>query len=732
MEDLAAGVGQVTQKRGTGTRIDIPFAVTSTAELKAINTSMFKRARVYDAASRSTEYVYSTQVSTGIAPNTGTGFWIPVNADVNVLDELDLEVVGEFELGFSYSASNHVGVDTKGNLWTYTGGSLPFAVAATTDPTANDLYQLVPIGGAGRNATFVQEELPNFNLFAGATWFKHSTNQNFIYYVGPNGVGVWTERSDVGDNVTAVAIEVANGSTVQNQIDIKDGLTVDEAINFNGIISLLGNRILLADRNAWFQVVLTSTLPDSPNGMDIIQSTTNALYSFHLLDTQKADGYGARVFTNPTEVKNAIQRFFDSIGTGGYGEMEEHDYVIDGAVALEEKVNAHVMFKGDVNIRSNNKTEEVLRLSGRLLKTTGLPQIGYTDSTSLLITDTDAVGVLFTGLARSFIDGFRIRHTGLGCKIDQATGFGFELNGQNALFSVTFGYVDIFDFSYAAFDFRAFNGGNTGNYMANFYMNNNVGGQKKVCDRYGWIGTTGEWTFGQLNFEWGTCRYLFTIQSDVSLVNIASLHIEGINPTNAAEGFFYFNNNTTMNITSMTVKSSEVDGNVLANYTLFRLAENVNINIEGLDEQSDFVTNSPNLRIVRYAGAGTDVQSKVKIKTSKLENFQNLEFDIPRGQPQVLFVDGVYPLEGVRIQDNTSFTWSPTAHEKEVVFTNLTESKAFVLNQNREFVGLSVVVSNTSDTYNVNVSQNIDSQTNVIGPNETRRITFDGSNYLFY
>lgn len=62
----------------------------------------------------------------------------------------------------------------------------------------------------GSSFNFTQEEAPTENLFLGARWFKPSTSQEFIYYVGPNEVGVWTEANDTGDNVSLLSFDVTD------------------------------------------------------------------------------------------------------------------------------------------------------------------------------------------------------------------------------------------------------------------------------------------------------------------------------------------------------------------------------------------------------------------------------------------------------------------------------------------------------------------------------------------
>lgn len=137
--------------------------------------------------------------------------------------------VGNFTDGFTYTALNQRG-EFGGDQYVFLGGldGLPHEVDELTDPTLSP------------------------SLYAKANYND------------------------------AASVANANGGNVQNQLDIKDGLTVSEAINYSGIASLLGSRVWLTDRNSWFEVVLSSSFSGDGAGMDELTSLSNSSYGFKL------------------------------------------------------------------------------------------------------------------------------------------------------------------------------------------------------------------------------------------------------------------------------------------------------------------------------------------------------------------------------------------------------------------------------------------------------------------
>lgn len=86
MEDLACGLGKVSQNRGGTTlvlgRIMLPYAVIDEAALKALDVSKFDRAFL-----NNTYYIYNPDATEGIAPSSGRGFWVEDVISNNVREQ---------------------------------------------------------------------------------------------------------------------------------------------------------------------------------------------------------------------------------------------------------------------------------------------------------------------------------------------------------------------------------------------------------------------------------------------------------------------------------------------------------------------------------------------------------------------------------------------------------------------------------------------------------------------
>ncbi|NRA77894.1 MAG: hypothetical protein HRU18_06775 [Pseudoalteromonas sp.] len=115
MQDLATGIGKVTQSRNNVNiemdRIDVASAVQATADLQALDINKHHKARVYTAdKSAFLEYMYVADATSGIAPNEGVGFWIlTVNSTYAIGSVFGRQLV---LAGDAASASSLLGIST--------------------------------------------------------------------------------------------------------------------------------------------------------------------------------------------------------------------------------------------------------------------------------------------------------------------------------------------------------------------------------------------------------------------------------------------------------------------------------------------------------------------------------------------------------------------------------------------------------------------------------------------
>lgn len=135
MEDLAQGVGEVTQTRNgkdvTAHQIDVPFAVNSEAELTALDANVYTRARVYSSVNEYTDYVYDPDATEGISPDSPAtpGYWVENESKItnirrNVYDSVvKAKLDGSLRLGEK--------VDVLGKTKELDGGSKSFVVVSS-------------------------------------------------------------------------------------------------------------------------------------------------------------------------------------------------------------------------------------------------------------------------------------------------------------------------------------------------------------------------------------------------------------------------------------------------------------------------------------------------------------------------------------------------------------------------------------------------------------------------
>ena len=255
--------------------------------------------------------------------------------------------VGDFTDGFTYTALNQRG-EFGGDQYVFLGGlaGLPHVVAPATDPTLSP------------------------SLYAKANYND------------------------------AASVANANGGNVQNQLDIKDGLTVTEAINYAGIASLLGSRVWLTDRQAWAKIVLTSGV--TPNGANVIQSIANTSYSLELIIDKSfcLKQLGADV-TGSTDISGLLQIAYEELGLSvvTWG---------SGAEGETFKVDVHSL-KISPNVDTNFNNCKIIANTNTLTNAMGSPVLfydgGQSSSYDINSASSGAQNVQLVGAATDFNEG---------------------------------------------------------------------------------------------------------------------------------------------------------------------------------------------------------------------------------------------------------------------------------------------------------------------------------------
>jgi lysophospholipase L1-like esterase len=102
MEDLTQGVGTESQSRNGQNvnvrKIDVPYSVTSTAEMSALDVTTYTRARVYTTTTSFIDYVYDPVRVDGIS-STGPGTWIQAVQDVSTVTDITFLTIADMQAG---------------------------------------------------------------------------------------------------------------------------------------------------------------------------------------------------------------------------------------------------------------------------------------------------------------------------------------------------------------------------------------------------------------------------------------------------------------------------------------------------------------------------------------------------------------------------------------------------------------------------------------------------------
>lgn len=421
----------------------------------------------------------------------------------------------------------------------------------------------------------------------------------------------------------------------------------------------------------------------------------------------RASYFGVSPTLSPSVMRTAINKFH-SMPSGQFNFDIDGTFITDGPVSFEARVNCSYD-SGNADIRSNDISQAAFRLSGRYLSKIKLPTIGFDPSIPLTYgdsTNASAVGVLFTGLARSEISMLRIRHVGVGWAIEQSEGYGYT--DQNALFSVTINMIDINDVSYRFFDATPWQGGNTGNVFINTYLNNKVNGVNKSLDQFFVMATTTEAVFSELNMEHALCNRIATFSSDVDTFNVGALHIEGISLNDGTRDYFYFNNNTLATIDSFVMVYNTFEKVSVGDYSIFRIGRDVIVNIASFKERNTTLTAAPDVSLVRY-GHNAKSRSIVNIAAtadpSIPDLFSQKSILAAYKQPPVLNVTSYYPLDGTLTVSDASLSWNPTSPaQRNILFVDQTTTRTFTVNNSSPYDGAECTIYNGSSSYSVTVS----------------------------
>jgi len=225
VQDLILGKGQVTQQRGENEyqidRLDVPVAVDSIAEMTALDTDDYTRARVYSDATTFVDYIYDGSVTEGIAPDdvSATGFWVEsistrhrsLNYATVALAVLDASLrVGDIVNTTEYSTGN-------------SGGAPYVVVGAGTGTADGGLYHDV-INGLQLKLSVVGavklSQLGNV-LSASAYFFRHIVIDSNITKTGTYAIQesqVVELQADIlqDDNLTCFSSTASNWKLTGN------------------------------------------------------------------------------------------------------------------------------------------------------------------------------------------------------------------------------------------------------------------------------------------------------------------------------------------------------------------------------------------------------------------------------------------------------------------------------------------------------------------------------------
>lgn len=105
------------------------------------------------------------------------------------LEKYGYDVIGNFVDGCFIESVGQMVITKEGDIYIW-DGVLPKTVASGHDYTGEVNFKKLELNLSN---TYTNESKP-LVAYRDMLWFKPSTNQTFIFYIGPNGVGAWVQK----------------------------------------------------------------------------------------------------------------------------------------------------------------------------------------------------------------------------------------------------------------------------------------------------------------------------------------------------------------------------------------------------------------------------------------------------------------------------------------------------------------------------------------------------------
>ena len=247
-----------------------------------------------------------------------------------LIDELtenyNLTPAFDFADGFTIQTRNQAGKDADGNYWVY-NGTLPFVVTAGAVPSSPN-YKQVTFNSSDNISTVDGNLTESLKIRATdeAVWgdrFVGYFTDGFVYtsdsdvakgsdgnYYSYIGASAYPVVIAAGTDESGGDYTLAEAAKYKTEFD-----TVDEAVNYKFVDKLLGKRAYIKERNAYFDIVLSSSFSGNGEGIDELTSALNPVYGF-LIEKKDltASKLGVTEFGDQTD---RLQRYLDILEDNG-------------------------------------------------------------------------------------------------------------------------------------------------------------------------------------------------------------------------------------------------------------------------------------------------------------------------------------------------------------------------------------------------------------------------------